>query len=1252
MQHASVPLGGRLARYAAALLCAAGIAGLLRVVEPAAVREGKNADNHSSVARLVDSAAGPQGVQIVSHGGYPELQVDGKPFFVNSAAFFYPRIPRRLWERSLEHYRDLGINTIELSIPWNWHELREGEYDFDGHTNPRRDLRGLLPLIAQYGFKLIARPGPTVLKEWRNGGYPDWLLERPEYRMPLVDRLEGRASPAAEWNADGPENSVRLWMENPAHLKYAREWMEAAARELAPYGSRKAQRVAGEEPAKGKTRVLYKDVSGPLLLVQVEEASTIAPEHSSGPAFWNYAEMLCGILAQGGVDAPCTVNLAQAEAATGGAARPHPVATMGQWFLIAESERGEGERRITPVEAAQLEFTAASLAMQPAFPPALIEYNAGWFAPHEDARPELSPAENTRVSSFLLLGYGLRGFNWFPLQDTLTPAGFGTPEANRYYRWDAALALNSARMARAAEVSRMGEWLRLWGSQLAAMHRRADFGLVNPLAALPRERLSRAETMANMHTLLQVQRVAQYAGFSAELADPEHQPVEQLLRHALLLLPVFQPDNPDSALTEKAQRALEGYVRGGGVLVCFPGRPAGAVFDGMEKERVADSKNLPVGTNGWKAGSGRWFVLTKDFYSWVELGADFAEGVKRLPARFALSLLEGLLAEAGMRPAVRRAAAGPRAGGLVATEIVSNEGTLPLGERSGGQGWLSVVNLSSDAVAAETLEVLSPRVSGRPRKPSSNDWVSLPVALPPRQALMLPLDLRLCLEPERDRGCEDAVVSSGVELLRAEREGKAMYLTFRAPARAALRLHLGARPEHVELDEVHADAPWNGPAHELNVEIPRGAAPQFLRVLRVPLPYHPALPERPKPDGGRRSPARFRLYPAGSVRLPLGYDATLVTNPPLFVFQRGNEGLMWMVAENQGGEPGDVHVRAEGQFNTSARGYAGGNELRSMNLKLPASAVEKAAAQAPAADGLYHGTLHFSSGNGSEDLPVAYAIVPVEGAIGYAFDFDADGSEERVLENSSVRAIFSPGEGGRMIALVEKSAETNLISTMGLLEDAFAFTPHRAGESREPAPGRWGTFNRTYSADWLPGDLGPSLHLSYNAPDVYPHGARIEKTARFAGDRRLTVEYRVALFPGDLQRLADEAAGKIFAGPLPPGDHPVPQSLEVLNSVPAEASDTRGTSFCWRNDEGGAEHCETFVAGGPAIRLPAEVTRLQIRQASQPGLALDWSRAPVGTRLGLEPQRYSMLLRLVFPPLDAGGAVATYGIEFTVTEPR
>src|ERR1700751_564782 len=129
---------------------------------------------------------------IVHDHGTPVFTVDSRPFYVYGAAFFYERTPRDRWRADLESYRALGINTIDLYLIWNWHEPDEHTIDFDGHTNPRRDLRALFSLIHELGFKVIVRPGPVIRNEWRNGGYPDWLLRRPEYNMPLHDVLEGR----------------------------------------------------------------------------------------------------------------------------------------------------------------------------------------------------------------------------------------------------------------------------------------------------------------------------------------------------------------------------------------------------------------------------------------------------------------------------------------------------------------------------------------------------------------------------------------------------------------------------------------------------------------------------------------------------------------------------------------------------------------------------------------------------------------------------------------------------------------------------------------------------------------------------------------------------------------------------------------------------------------------------------------------------------------------------------------------------
>ncbi len=114
---------------------------------------------------------GPPAVQPARSGdrleraGNRNLRVGGVPFFVHAAQFDYFRIPPDLWARSLLRYRDLGINTIDIRIPWNWHEPQDGKFDFDGHTNPNRDLT--LSAGSDCAHELQA-DRPAGSRDWRS----------------------------------------------------------------------------------------------------------------------------------------------------------------------------------------------------------------------------------------------------------------------------------------------------------------------------------------------------------------------------------------------------------------------------------------------------------------------------------------------------------------------------------------------------------------------------------------------------------------------------------------------------------------------------------------------------------------------------------------------------------------------------------------------------------------------------------------------------------------------------------------------------------------------------------------------------------------------------------------------------------------------------------------------------------------------------------------------------------------------------
>ena len=373
--------------------------GIQRRRAAAPFRGNSFASSIGSFANAISGNSAAGGLEIVENGGYPELRVDGKPFFIHSAAFFYYRIPVDQWEHLLQVYRSYGINTIDLYIPWNWHEPKEGEIDFDGHTNPRRNLRALLALIESANLRLIARPGPEIGNEWKYGGYPGWLLERPEYKMDPIDWIEGRYAPLDDLMASDAEAAAEGWLANPTHMEKSREWLTAVAKELAKYSARRVVHFEKDEKA-----AAARDVSGPLLFVQLGDDFAIGRSNRVGPNFWRYVESLRSAVEAGGVTVPVFINPTDMRVSASGSDRERPIGVMGQWYLERRPENAGGVRRFTASDAAEVEFFTEELKTQPAFPPVMIEYQAGWYTPGDDDGPMASPPENTLLSSRLLIG--------------------------------------------------------------------------------------------------------------------------------------------------------------------------------------------------------------------------------------------------------------------------------------------------------------------------------------------------------------------------------------------------------------------------------------------------------------------------------------------------------------------------------------------------------------------------------------------------------------------------------------------------------------------------------------------------------------------------------------------------------------------------------------------------------------------------------------------------------------------------------
>src|ERR1700744_2220133 len=87
--------------------------------------------------------------------------LNGKRTFIVSAGLEYARIPHELWFDRLLRLKRAGFNCIEIYTFWNFHEPREGVFDFSGD----RDLDAFLKLVKRLDMYVIARVGPYYCAE-------------------------------------------------------------------------------------------------------------------------------------------------------------------------------------------------------------------------------------------------------------------------------------------------------------------------------------------------------------------------------------------------------------------------------------------------------------------------------------------------------------------------------------------------------------------------------------------------------------------------------------------------------------------------------------------------------------------------------------------------------------------------------------------------------------------------------------------------------------------------------------------------------------------------------------------------------------------------------------------------------------------------------------------------------------------------------------------------------------------------------
>lgn len=465
---------------------------------------------------------------VTSQSGYPVFTVDGKPFFVYGAAFFYERLPRERWRDALRAYRRLGINTIDLYVIWNWHQpSADRAPDFDGTTDPRRDLIGVLKLADELGLKIVLRPGPVIRNEWRNGGYPAWLLERPEYDMPLHDVLEGRYPATATLQNTQADAAAAEWLDNPVHLQQSQLWLQSVLRAAAPY-------------ARDVVAIALDDDQGAYL------------DNDTWPApHWHaYVDWLrMSVQAVAGTRVPLFVNTYQMKVPAAA-----PVWSWGDWYQSSAYEIGAHD-------LAELDFSTGLLQTQPNLPTMYAEFQAGWLQGADEAFTRPSDPNNTALALNELLRDGVRGIVNFPLQDTIYPDGWEAPWANWYYAWDAALTYDLLRAPRAVPAAAFGSAVRRYGTLLAQTHPAAQAAIVWPPSLFSSLALTNADFRAFADATIAMQRDCGARGLTCDLVDLAYEPDDALDRYTAVVLPIVLTPRLKAALVTPLARRLAALRR-------------------------------------------------------------------------------------------------------------------------------------------------------------------------------------------------------------------------------------------------------------------------------------------------------------------------------------------------------------------------------------------------------------------------------------------------------------------------------------------------------------------------------------------------------------------------------------------------------------------------------------------------------------------------------------------------------------------
>lgn len=340
------------------------------------------------------------------------MKIEGRDFFMYSAAFHYFRCPKELWRDRFKKIKEAGFNTVETYIPWNWHERDMPANSSDTSKFDFTELKAWLKMAQdEFGLYTVVRPGPFICAEWSGGGYPQWLAKY------------------------GPgKGDFWLRSADAEHIRWSEHWYNAVCKVLA-----KEQLTRKPKGDKG------------IIMVQIENEY----DAYEGTGKEHLLKALYRSVKNNGIDVPVFTCLT-AEC------RNSKDPELSQVFDCDNYYVGLND---APSCAYRMEQLRRG---QPDAPGFVTELQGGWFSlvTGRLSDENYSDARHMQAIGLMSLLGGASGINYYMFYGGTNYAGWGARGMTTSYDYNAAIRENGQLSPKYSAAKGIGEFIKKYGPKL------------------------------------------------------------------------------------------------------------------------------------------------------------------------------------------------------------------------------------------------------------------------------------------------------------------------------------------------------------------------------------------------------------------------------------------------------------------------------------------------------------------------------------------------------------------------------------------------------------------------------------------------------------------------------------------------------------------------------------------------------------------------------------------------------------------